>query len=151
MTRPRPPAIDGSVETDLCAQPTLVMGNANSLGRIATNLLANAIKFTPADGTVRVSTSYDDGTVRLVIDDSGPGISDEDRPRVFERFFRSSDASKRQTPGTGLGLSIVKSLVDTLQGRIEIECSSLGGAQMSVTLPRVNSSATPASITAESA
>ncbi len=125
-----------TVETDLCPQPTLVMGNANALGRIATNLLANAIKFTPADGTVRVTTTCDDGTVLLMIDDSGPGISDADHPRVFERFFRSADATKRQTPGTGLGLSIVKSLVELLEGRIEIERSPLGGARMRVTLPR---------------
>lgn len=126
-----------SVETALCAEPTLVVGNANALGRIATNLLANAIKFTPALGTVRVTTTCEGDTVRLVIDDSGPGISDVDHPRVFERFFRSADAVKRQTPGTGLGLSIVKSLVELLEGRIEVERSPLGGARMSVTLPRV--------------
>lgn len=132
-----------TVETDLCPQPTLVMGNANALGRIATNLLANAIKFTPAEGTVRVTTSCDDDAVRLVFDDSGPGINDADRPRVFERFFRSADAAKRQTPGTGLGLSIVKSLVELLEGRIEIERSPLGGARMSVTLPRASAATAP--------
>ena len=125
-----------AVETDLCPSPTFVMGNANALGRIATNLLANAIKFTPAGGVVRVTTACDGSTVLLVIDDSGPGISDDDRPRVFERFFRSADPAKRQTPGTGLGLSIVKSLVELLEGRIDIERSSLGGARMIVTLPR---------------
>lgn len=125
-----------TVEVDLCPSPTLVMGNANALGRIATNLLANAIKFTPAEGVVRVTTSCTSETVRLVIDDSGPGISEEDQPRVFDRFFRSADASKRQTPGTGLGLSIVKSLVELLEGQIAIERSELGGARMTVTLPR---------------
>ncbi len=125
-----------TVETDFCPDPTLVVGNANALGRIATNLLANAIKFAPAEGSVRVATACADGTVRLTIDDSGPGISDADHPRVFERFFRSADAAKRQTPGTGLGLSIVKSLVELLEGRIDIERSSLGGARMVVTLPR---------------
>ena len=126
-----------TVETALCADPTVVVvGNANALGRIATNLLANAIKFTPAEGTVRVTTTCDRESVHLVIDDSGPGISDADHPRVFERFFRSADPAKRETPGTGLGLSIVKSLVELLEGRIEIERSPLGGARMSVTLPR---------------
>lgn len=130
-----------TVDTALCPEPTMVVGNANALGRIATNLLANAIKFTPAEGTVRVTTTCDGATVHLVIDDSGPGISDADHPRVFERFFRSADAVKRQTPGTGLGLSIVKSLVELLEGRIEIERSPLGGARMSVTLPRAAESA----------
>lgn len=125
-----------TVETDFCPDPTLVVGNANALGRIATNLLANAIKFAPAEGTVRVATACADGAVRLTIDDSGPGISDADHPRVFERFFRSADAAKRQTPGTGLGLSIVKSLVELLEGRIDIERSPLGGARMIVTLPQ---------------
>jgi signal transduction histidine kinase len=130
-----------TVETDLCETPTLVKGNVNALGRIATNLLANAIKFTPAEGLVRVTTMCEGGTVRLMIDDSGPGISDDDRPRVFERFFRSADASKRQTPGTGLGLSIVKSLVELLEGQIVIERSPLGGARLTVTLPRAAAAA----------
>ena len=55
---------------------------------------------------------------------------------MFERFFRSADASKLQIPGTGLGLSIVKSLVELLEGQIVVERSPLGGARMTVTLPR---------------
>lgn len=124
-----------SVITRLCSEPTLVLGNANALGRIATNLVSNAIKFTPQGGTVEVTTARAGNDVTLVIDDSGAGISDQDHPRVFERFFRSADPEKRQTPGTGLGLSIVKSLVELLEGHIEIDRSPLGGARMTVTLP----------------
>lgn len=124
------------VETAVATAPALVEANTTSLDRIVTNLLANAIKFTPEGGTVRVSVGADAKHVVLRVDDSGPGISAEDAPRVFDRFFRSADPQKRQTPGTGLGLSIVRSLVELLDGTIVVERSSLGGAGMVVRLPR---------------
>jgi len=124
-----------TVSAALCSDPALVMSNNNAVARIVTNLLSNAIKFTPDNGQVEISSARGDGTVTLLIDDSGPGISEDDQPRVFERFYRSADPEKRQTPGTGLGLSIVKSLVELLGGRIGISRSPLGGARMTVTMP----------------
>jgi signal transduction histidine kinase len=126
-----------SMSTDFSEQPAWVHGDTNALGRIATNLISNAIKFTPDGGTVTVSTIVDDDTVTLMVDDSGPGISEADQPRVFERFFRSADPERRQTPGTGLGLSIVKSLLELLDGQIALGRSPLGGARVTVTLPKV--------------
>lgn len=125
-----------SVDLALSTHPALVTSSANALGRIATNLVSNAIKFTPIDGRIRITTRVDGDTVELLVEDSGPGISAEDEPRVFERFFRSADPERRRTPGTGLGLSIVQSLVDLLHGTVNIGRSELGGAGMSVTLPR---------------
>lgn len=124
------------VQTAIATEPALVEGNTTTLGRIVTNLLANALKFTPEGGTVRVSVGADAQQVMMRVDDSGPGISEEDAPHVFERFFRSADSAKRQTPGTGLGLSIVKSLVELLGGSIAVERSPLGGAGLVVLLPR---------------
>ncbi|GAA1731014.1 hypothetical protein GCM10009766_08660 [Microcella frigidaquae] len=133
-----PSARDRGVTIELVspAEPSLVTGNATTFGRIATNLVANAIKFTPAGGHVRVSIAGDATEVHLAVDDSGPGISEEDAPRVFERFFRSADPQKLQAPGTGLGLSIVRALVDLLDGTIGVERSDLGGARLLVVLPR---------------
>ncbi len=124
-----------TVTVGLSAAPTIVQGTTNALGRIVTNLLSNAIKFSPDDGTVSLTTALRSDTVVLSVDDSGPGISDSDKPRVFERFFRSLDEEKRRTPGTGLGLSIVKALVESLDGRVDIGHSPLGGARVTVSLP----------------
>ena len=124
------------VEERLCDRVTPVEGSTGSLMRIISNLVANALKFTPDGGVVRVTTACDDQAVTLTVDDSGPGISDADAPHVFDRFFRSSDPVKRQTPGTGLGLSITRSLVELLDGTIAIERSDLGGARLVVRLPR---------------
>ena len=125
-----------AVEVVPTSEPALVLGNPTTLGRIATNLIANALKFTPTGGAVRVSVEVDASRVELAVDDSGPGITDAEAPRVFERFFRSDDPQKRQTPGTGLGLSIVRALVELLDGSIEVERSTLGGARLVVVLPR---------------
>jgi signal transduction histidine kinase len=133
------------VEAVLWKDVTPVEGSSGSLIRIITNLLSNALKFAPDGGVVRVTTSSDERTVTLAVDDSGPGISEADAPHVFDRFFRSNDPAKRQTPGTGLGLSITRSLVELLGGTIAVERSPLGGARLVVRLPRaaVEEAATP--------
>ncbi|OYX54510.1 MAG: hypothetical protein B7Y93_06015 [Micrococcales bacterium 32-70-13] len=123
------------VEASLADHPIGVKATTNTLTRVVTNLLSNAIKFTPSGGSVRVTTTADEATVTLTVEDSGPGISDDDLPHIFERFFRSEDATKLLTPGTGLGLSIVKSLVETHDGEIAVGRSELGGAKMTVRFP----------------
>ena len=124
-----------TITDHLSTDPTPVLASTNTAGRIVTNLLSNALKFTPPGGNVDITTVTDGSLVTLIVDDSGPGISDDDLPRVFERFFRSNDAHKRVTPGTGLGLSIVQSLVETHNGEIAISRSPLGGARVAVKLP----------------
>ncbi len=124
-----------TITDHLSTDPTPVLASTNTAGRIVTNLLSNALKFTPPGGSVDLTTLSDGTLVTLIIDDSGPGISDDDLPRVFERFFRSDDAHKRLTPGTGLGLSIVRSLIETHSGDIAISRSPLGGARVVVNLP----------------
>lgn len=123
------------VETHLHEPAPSVVGDEISIGRVVTNLLSNAIKFTPDGGTILLTTSVDDEYAELAIDDSGVGVSPDDRERVFERFYRSSDEAKLAAPGTGLGLSIVRSLVELQGGTIEIADSPLGGTRFVVTLP----------------
>ena len=132
---------DVAVETRLHEPGPRVVGDETSIGRVVTNLLSNAIKFTPAGGSIRLTTSIEHaagghaGTAVLEVDDSGVGISAEERERVFERFYRSSDDAKLAAPGTGLGLSIVRSLVELQGGTIEIADSPLGGTRFVITLP----------------
>ncbi|KQV25853.1 MULTISPECIES: ATP-binding protein [unclassified Microcella] len=128
------------VETRLHEASPTVVGDEISIGRVATNLLSNAIKFTPAGGIVRLTTSIDDEYAVLAVDDSGVGVSADDRERVFERFYRSSDEAKLAAPGTGLGLSIVRSLVELHDGTITIEDSLLGGTRFVVRVPLVMTS-----------
>lgn len=132
-------AVEVHVETTFAESDPLVRGDATSLGRIITNLLSNAIKFTPAGGTIRLATTVDGDAALVTVDDSGVGISHEDRQHVFERFYRSSDEAKLTAPGTGLGLAIVRSLVELLGGTIEVADSPLGGARFAVRLPLAES------------
>lgn len=106
-----------------------------SLGRVLTNLLSNAIKFTPSGGTVRVETRVRAHRGIITVDDSGVGIEEADRDRVFDRFFRASDEAKLAMPGTGLGLPIVKALVESAGGQVTIDESPLGGTRFTVELP----------------
>lgn len=123
------------LDVDIHADGREVLIERLSLGRVLTNLISNAIKFTPSGGVVRLSTAIKGATAILTVEDSGIGIDPEDRPRVFERFFRSSDESKLATPGTGLGLPIVKALVESAGGSISIDDSPMGGTRMVVVLP----------------
>lgn len=114
--------------------PWLVMADPSSMSRVTVNLLDNAGKWSPKQGTVRVNLSrLDRDTAELTVADSGPGIAEEEREAVFERFYRSTES--RSMPGSGLGLAIVKQVVDRLGGTIRVEESEDGGTLMRLTLP----------------
>lgn len=114
----------------------LVLGEAQALERVVLNLCDNAIKFTPDGGSVVLAVaSVSTGSV-LSVADTGIGMSEEDRLRVRERFYRSSEAYRRAVPGTGLGLSVVEAIVTAHGGTMEI-ASALGrGTTVTVMLPR---------------
>ncbi|HEY3254397.1 MAG TPA: ATP-binding protein, partial [Polyangiaceae bacterium] len=133
--------IEYQVELPLGPQPYLL--DPQKLERIAMNLLANAFKFTPSGGKVRlrvlVAPRPEPGELGaelvLAVDDSGPGIRVEDRERVFERFRQLDGKPNRAFSGTGLGLSIVREFVSASAGSVEVEDSALGGARFVVRLP----------------
>ncbi|MDR0990401.1 MAG: HAMP domain-containing histidine kinase [Propionibacteriaceae bacterium] len=112
-------------------EPTWIEGDAAALERAVTNLLDNAVKFSPDHGQITVLLSDH----RLRIRDQGPGIADEDLPHIFERFYRSDRS--RNTPGTGLGLSIVDHTVTSHGGIVRVERPADGGAEFVVWLPPV--------------
>jgi two-component system, OmpR family, sensor histidine kinase MprB len=124
------------ITIDADVEPSIVLGRRDRLIRALTNLLTNAVKFTPPGGRVRVTSA--DGVV--TVSDSGPGIALEDRPHVFDRFWRS--AAARGLPGSGLGLSIVAQVVNELGGTVTIDRDpDLGGARVRLTLPESDASA----------
>lgn len=109
--------------------PLYLLGDPDALERAVTNLLDNAVKFSPSDGSIHVDLTGD----RLRVADEGPGIADEDLPHVFERFYRSSKA--RNTPGSGLGLSIVAQTIEAHGGWVRTGHAAEGGAEFEVRLP----------------
>ncbi|WP_167109224.1 sensor histidine kinase [Amycolatopsis granulosa] len=124
----------GEIEFDVQLQPWVVVGDAGALERAVLNLLDNAVKFSPPESRVRVRMyPVGDGTAVIEVADSGPGIADEDLPRVFDRFYRSSEA--RTLPGSGLGLAIVKQAAERHGGTVHAGRAPEGGALMALRLP----------------
>ena len=118
------------ITIDSQVEPSTIVGRRDRLVRAISNLLTNAVKFTPRGGRIVVRSSS--GSVS--VSDSGPGISDEDIPFVFDRFWRS--ASSRALPGSGLGLSIVAQVAAEFQGTVTVDRDpELAGARFTFTLP----------------
>jgi heavy metal sensor kinase len=108
--------------------------DADRLRRLFVNLLDNAIKYTPGGGQVRVTGRRDNGTVEITVQDTGPGITTEHLPHLFERFYRV-DPARRRVDGTGLGLPICRSIVERQRGTIRVESDPGNGTTVCVALP----------------
>ncbi|MFC6153104.1 sensor histidine kinase [Nocardioides yefusunii] len=127
VQRVRRRAHDVEVEVDLA--PWLVRGEEAALERAVTNLLDNAVKWSPPTGTVRVHLA--EGV--LTVDDEGPGIAEEDLTKVFDRFYRSDDS--RSMPGSGLGLAIVAQAAQRHGGAVRADRAPSGGARLVLWVP----------------
>jgi signal transduction histidine kinase len=113
-----------------------VVADPEDLELVWVNLLENAVHYSPADGTVRLwIRKRSEREVVVSVEDEGPGIPEQDRERVFERFHRSDPSRTRNTGGFGLGLAIAKALVLAYRGNIRAEAGTAGGTIISVTLP----------------
>jgi signal transduction histidine kinase len=99
------------------------------------NLLDNAIKFTPRAGWIRVKVSAQGTIARLAVEDSGVGITAEDKPHVFERVYREDPARSSSVDGAGFGLSLVKWIVERHHGRIDVDSRPGQGSTFTVQLP----------------
>jgi two-component system sensor histidine kinase BaeS len=122
-----------TVTVDEGDQPLVVNGDDDRLTQIVTNLLANAIAYTPPGGRIWVHVARRDEQVALTISDSGPGISPEVLPHVFERFYRAKSTAGRQ--GTGIGLAVVAELVSAHGGTVSATTPPGQGAMFTVRLP----------------
>ena len=111
-------------------------GDEEGIRAILSNLVDNAIKYTPAGGRVTLRTTADDRAVAIEVADTGIGIAEKDQSRIFERFYRVDKARSRELGGTGLGLSIVKHLAQAFGGSVTVESTPKKGSTFRVTLPK---------------
>lgn len=125
-----------SVEFRLvCGAPdSRVNIDPSRFSQVLTNLYSNAAKFSPAGSQVEVAVQRQDGSIRITVSDCGPGIPDEFRDRIFQKFSQADSSDSRQKGGTGLGLSITKAIVEHMNGWIDFE-SSAAGTSFTVSLP----------------
>jgi signal transduction histidine kinase len=107
--------------------------------RVLQNLLVNAVRHTPADGTIRIEGRREPGSLRLVIEDTGEGISDVDLPHIFDPFYRADTA--RSADGAGLGLALAERIVHALGGAIDVDSRPNRGARFDVMLPLLTETA----------
>jgi signal transduction histidine kinase len=121
-------------------EPAPMVGDPTRLRQLVTVLVDNAIRHSPAGGEVRVTVRRADDVVHLAVEDQGPGVREEDLPRVFDRFWRAADAP---SGGTGLGLSIAKWICDQHGGRIAVANRAEGGARFEIELPARQASLPP--------
>lgn len=113
-----------------------VLVDPGQISRVLANLIHNSLKVTPKKGTIRVTAeiSTEGESISVCIEDSGPGIPEDERDRIFERFYQIDEARSERRGGSGLGLSIARHIVEAHQGHIWVEASDLGGARFCFTL-----------------
>ena len=141
--------ISFSVKIDL--EPAYVTADESSLTEVLNSLVSNALKYTPANGSIEVylaGNRFSDGTetVELSVSDSGIGVPSENYDKIFKPFFRSAASQGSTLPGSGLGLSLVYSITSSLNGKIIAGKSRFGGAKFTFTLNRVNAIETKKSL-----
>jgi signal transduction histidine kinase len=128
--------LEESVASSL--EPARVEGDPDRLQRVLRNLLDNALRHTPAGGTIQVQAASEGGQVQVSVSDSGPGVAEADLERIFDRFYRGELSRRRDegsAAGAGLGLAIARGLVQAHRGRIWAEPSPLGGVSVQIRLP----------------
>ena len=114
--------------------PTLLLDSSH-YERVFINLISNAIKFTPEDGTISISASLKDDMVTVCVSDTGIGISEQDIKRLFDEFYRVENKINQNVKGTGLGLALAKKIVEAHKGRIWITSEIGKGTTFHFTIP----------------
>lgn len=124
-------AMVGEIAPDVDPLPL----NAAKMSRVVDNLLANALRYAPQGGTVRITAVRAGDKVTVAVEDNGPGFVEQDLPRLFEQFYRGEQARSRTTGGAGLGLAIARGIVEAHNGHIWAENRPEGGARVAFDLP----------------
>ncbi|MCC6175832.1 MAG: PAS domain-containing sensor histidine kinase [Chloroflexi bacterium] len=137
LTMEKPRAAEKGISLSMATEEGLPIVRADELlvRRVVDNLLSNAIKYTPGGGTVRLTAVRDGDAVAIAVTDTGIGLTEEDRARLFERFFRSERPEARQERGTGLGLALVREAARRLGGEIQVRSAPGVGSTFTLRLP----------------
>jgi PAS domain S-box-containing protein len=112
-----------------------ILGDADLIARAVTNLVDNAIKYSPANSAVTINVRSDETTIEIAVSDEGGGIAPEFLPRIFEKFYRVPRAGDVDVPGTGLGLALVREVAELHGGRVMVESRPEAGSVFSLILP----------------
>lgn len=133
----RPLAVEKNLHLEIkgSSDPLVVSGRPEALSRICSNLLTNAVKYSPPGAAITVTLQSTDGWALLIVDDEGPGIPEDEIHLIFERFYRVDSSRTRRTGGSGIGLTIAKELVTAHGGTITAANRTGGGANFVVSLP----------------
>jgi len=135
----RSDAAEKDIELTMQYQPEMgasrVLADRDAICGVFRNLIDNSIKYTPAEGHVKVGVEQNGIHVKVTVSDDGIGMDPEDKARVFEEFFRARNESTAEIPGTGLGLSVVKRLVDMHHGKVSVRSTLGEGSTFTVSLP----------------
>jgi PAS domain S-box-containing protein len=134
MSRARERTIEAAIDPGLPA----VLADASALTTVVDHLLDNAIKYSPDGGPIEVKVEADDRALTIEVADKGVGMTAEQRERCFEKFWQGDSGDRRRFPGTGIGLYIVKSLVEAMEGRIEVASREGAGTRFTVSLRRTD-------------
>lgn len=126
---------DRSVELTVSGEAPEVLGDVDRIQQVVANLVENASRFVGEGGHVTVELSAADGASVLCVTDDGPGVPEEDLPRLFDRFYRADTSRTRTSGGAGLGLAIVRAIVSAHGGTIVAENLERGGSRFTVRLP----------------
>jgi signal transduction histidine kinase len=124
------------IELEQPETPVMLNADSERLSQVVTNLVNNAIKYSPETSPIKVSMERQEKTIRLAVQDYGQGISKEQQTPIFETFYRTPDAQASKKNGWGLGLAICKDIVERHRGRIWCESRVGEGSTFYVELPR---------------
>jgi two-component system phosphate regulon sensor histidine kinase PhoR len=125
-----------ALESMVPAEPVELRFDRERIVQLMTNLIGNAIKFTPSEGAVSVRLEERPDDVLIEVRDTGAGIPADELPHIFERFYRGTNTGEARASGSGLGLAIVRSIVEMHDGQIELASEVGRGTQVHITLPR---------------
>jgi signal transduction histidine kinase len=133
MARLRTRSADRPIDVHLAVPPVIV--DPVLLDEAFTNIVENAVKHTPPGTRIRISAQpHGNGSIRLTIEDSGPGVPPDALPRLFDKFFRVPVRSRGSRSGTGIGLAVARGLIDTMGGQVSARPSELGGLAIDLDL-----------------
>ena len=142
-----PPTVDADEQPDvvLAEQPAVVLAEENKIRQVVTNLIGNAMRFTPDDSPLELVVSVDRarGVGVLEVVDHGEGIPLQIRDKIFQRFWRADSSRTRETGGSGLGLAIVSGIIASHRGEVTVRETPGGGATFRVSLPLLPESSGP--------